>query len=148
MRHHVPGVAEMDERAITGEEMIAPARRHGGTGDALDAAHRNGAGARIDAVGDVEGGGEGRLLRDSAVAGRVLGADLDRAERRIGGEDAGRDDLAVGVDERIAVGRHIAAAHRLDAPVAQENRARLELALGSHGDDGAADDGDPRGRGR
>jgi hypothetical protein len=89
--------AGVDQRALPGEDALAGARRDDRAGDAFGAVDRDRRGIGVDRRRDVERGAE-RPVR-ALVVGRRDRVDVDEAEAREAGDDAGRDPLAGGVDD-------------------------------------------------
>ena len=77
--------------------------RDGGGGDAVDHLHADQARARVHGERGIVVGAN-RISVAAGVAGGALHVDLDEAQRRAGGDEAGRDPLSVRVDHGCAGG--------------------------------------------
>src|SRR4029077_20471905 len=103
--------------------------------------------ARIEGVGDVEGGGDLIVLAVRVLA-RLDGADLDEADLGVGVEQAGGHHLAVSVDPLGRRRQRHGGADGADLAVFYHQGAVLDRPLSAHRMDRGAGDDDRFGRQR
>ena len=138
-RVHV--AAEIDHRALAGEDGAAGGGRDDGAGHAGGAADRDRGGLRVDRRDDVDRGVERRGV-GLRVVGRIDRVDLDQADAREAGDDAGRHPFALRVDDRRAGRDGDVGAGGDDAAVAKHDGAAVDRRRAVADHDAAAGDGD------
>lgn len=136
----------VDQGALAREDVVAGRGEDRGAGDALDPVGGEIGAGRIEAVGHVEGDREGRVA-GAVVRRAVLQPHLDQAELGIGGEQAGGDPAACGVDHRGVIGHRGVASDGNDVAVADDDGSVVHNARIRVGDHAAIGDRIGLGRG-